>query len=282
MGAPDPGFFGPASITWRVNQEITVLFGGARALLMHAAHPLVAAGARQTAMYQRDPWARLLRTIQLQSAVTFGRKEDAKEAADRINQLHRRVHGVDSATGERYDALDPGLLLWVHAALEVSSLYFYERTVQPLSEAERQAYHEEGFVAAELVLLPASCIPPTIGELETYVGDTIASDRLLLTDVARDVARMVRSGPVPLHIRPLWRFISFAAFGTLPEPLRDLYEVKWSLAQSLLLDANLRLVQRGRPWLPRRFRLIKPALWASERLEQPKEGLGAPSSALIR
>ena len=38
----DPGYFGPNSMMWKVNKEITVLFGGARALLMHAAHPLIA------------------------------------------------------------------------------------------------------------------------------------------------------------------------------------------------------------------------------------------------
>ena len=43
----DPGYFGPDSMMWKVNKEIFVLFGGARALLMHAA-PLIAAGARQT------------------------------------------------------------------------------------------------------------------------------------------------------------------------------------------------------------------------------------------
>ena len=59
----DPGYFGPHSMMWKVNKEITVLFGGARALLMHAAHPLIAAGARQTSFYQRDPWKRLIRTL---------------------------------------------------------------------------------------------------------------------------------------------------------------------------------------------------------------------------
>lgn len=73
----DHGYFGPASITWEVNRELTVLFGGARALLMHAAHPLVAAGARQTAMYTRDPWARLIRTLVLQNTVTFGTVREA-------------------------------------------------------------------------------------------------------------------------------------------------------------------------------------------------------------
>ena len=84
----DPGYFGPNSMMWKVNKEITVLFGGARALLMHAAHPLIAAGARQTSFYQRDPWKRLIRTLSLQNSVTFGTKEEADESADRINRLH--------------------------------------------------------------------------------------------------------------------------------------------------------------------------------------------------
>ena len=73
----DPGYFGPNSMMWRVNQEITVLFGGARALLMHAAHPLIAAGARQTSFYQRDPWKRLIRTLlyKIQSHLVIKKKQ---------------------------------------------------------------------------------------------------------------------------------------------------------------------------------------------------------------
>ena len=61
---------------WKVNKEITVLFGGARALLMHAAHPLIAAGARQTSFYQRDPWKRLIRTF-TSKLCNFGTKQEA-------------------------------------------------------------------------------------------------------------------------------------------------------------------------------------------------------------
>ena len=89
----DPGYFGPKSMMWEVNKEITVLFGGARALLMHAAHPLIAAGARQTSFYQRDPWKRLIRTLSLQNSVTFGNKEEADDSAIRINRLHEVIKG---------------------------------------------------------------------------------------------------------------------------------------------------------------------------------------------
>jgi len=125
----DPGYFGPQSMMWKINKEITVLFGGARALLMHAAHPLIAAGARQTSFYQRDPWKRLIRTLSLQNSVTFGTKQEADESAHRINKLHEVIKGKDSVSGGIYDALDHEQLLWVHAFQQISQIYFYEKTV---------------------------------------------------------------------------------------------------------------------------------------------------------
>ena len=262
----DSGYFGPQSISWQINQEMTVLFGGARALLMHAAHPLVAAGARQTSMYQRDPWARLIRTLQLQSTMTFGTKAEADEAAGRINKLHFKVNGIDPVTGERYDAVDPDLLLWVHACLEVSSIYFFERTVRRLSEEERDRYHRENLLAADLMLLPRQKVPNTFAGLEGYVAGVVDSNRLVMTDVAANVAEIIRQGPVPTVFKPLWGFIRFAAFGTLPQRLRDLYGVRWTPARQRWLDANLRMLGRVRPFLPERFRLIFPARRAKERL----------------
>ena len=149
----DPGYFGPNSMMWMVNKEITVLFGGARALLMHAAHPLIAAGARQTSFYQRDPWKRLIRTLSLQNSVTFGTKQEADESAHRINKLHEVIKGKDSVSGGIYDALDYEQLLWVHACLQISSIYFYEKTVKKLSTEEKNLYHQENMIAAGLVLV---------------------------------------------------------------------------------------------------------------------------------
>lgn len=267
MTTPDPGHFGPDSITWTVNREITVLFGGARALLMHAAHPLVSAGARQTALYSRDPWARLIRTLQLQNLVTFGTKAEAAEAAHRINKLHEVINGTDEVTGLDYDALDPELLLWVHAALEVSSVWFFEKTVRPLSDEERQRYHEESMVAAELVRLERTDMPATYDATLAYVDEVLESGDLRMTDVAADVADLIKTGPVPWQLKPVWAFISFAAFGTLPDSLKELYGVRWSPLRQRWLDVNLWVLGRIRPLLPRRYRLIGPARWAQERLD---------------
>tara|TARA_B000000565_G_scaffold210597_2_gene163957 strand:+ start:3322 stop:4164 length:843 start_codon:yes stop_codon:yes gene_type:complete len=263
----DPGYFGPQSMMWKVNKEITVLFGGARALLMHAAHPLIAAGARQTSFYQRDPWKRLIRTLSLQNSVTFGTKSEADESAHRINKLHEVIKGDDPVSGGYYDALDHEQLLWVHACLQISSIYFYEKTVKQLSANEKNQYHIENMKSAELVLIDINKMPQTHEELKKWVIEkSKEKDYLLYTDVAKDVEEIIAGGPVPTHIKPIWPFIAFTAFNTLPKEFKDLYGVKETKFKMILLNFNLKLLKYTRPFLPPFFRLIAPARWAKQRI----------------
>ena len=264
----DPGYFGPDSMMWRVNKEITVLFGGARALLMHAAHPLIAAGARQTSFYQRDPWKRLIRTLSLQNSVTFGSKNEADESAHRINKLHEVIKGNDEVTGDVYDALDHEQLLWVHACLQISSIYFYEKTVKKLSVEEKNKYHKENMVAAGLVLIDIDEMPQTHEELKKWVVNKSKTENYLIyTDVAKDVQEIIAGGPVPRHIKPIWPFISFTAFNTLPKEFKELYGVNESKIKDVILKFNLNFLKFTRPFLPPFFRLIPPARWAKQRLK---------------
>ena len=264
----DPGYFGPNSMMWKVNKEITVLFGGARALLMHAAHPLIAAGARQTSFYQRDPCKRLIRTLSLQNSVTFGTKQEADESAHRINKLHEVIKGKDNITGEVYDALDNEQLLWVHACLQISSIYFYELTVKKLTEKEKNQYHIENSIAAEMVLIDKEFIPNTHQELKEWVIEKSKQlNYLIFTDVAEDVKDIIGGGPVPKHIKPIWPFIAFTAFHTLPTEFKDIYGIKSSKFKNLILFINLKLLKFTRPFLPPFFRLIAPARWANQRIK---------------
>lgn len=263
----DPGYFGPSSMMWKVNKEITVLFGGARALLMHAAHPLIAAGARQTSFYQRDPWKRLIRTLSLQNSVTFGTKEEADESAHRINKLHEVIKGEDEITGLIYDALDHEQLLWVHACLQISSIFFYEKTVKKLSEEEKNIYHNENMKAAELVLVDIKKMPKTHNDLVNWVKEkSLQKNYLIHTDVANDVKEIIGGGPVPGHIKPIWPFISFTAFNTLPLEFKNIYGIKDSKVKKFIVSFNLFFLKFTRPLLPPFFRLIAPARWANQRL----------------
>jgi uncharacterized protein (DUF2236 family) len=263
----DPGYFGPESMMWKVNKEITVLFGGARALLMHSAHPLIAAGARQTSFYQRDPWKRLIRTLSLQNSVTFGTKAEADESAHRINKLHEVIKGEDEITGGYYDALDHEQLLWVHACLQISSIYFYEKTVGKLTETQKDQYHLENSFAAELVLVDRDLIPKSHNDLKDWVIEKSREKNYLLkTDVAMDVYDIIAGGPVPKHIKPIWPFIAFTAFNTLPKEFKEIYGITSSNLKTFLVNFNLFLLKSTRPFLPPFFRLIAPARWAKQRI----------------
>ena len=278
----DEGYFGPESVSWQVHREVTVLFGGARAMLMQAAHPLVIAGANQTGMYERNPWTRLQRTLVLQYALTFGTRAEAHAAADRINAVHERINGVDRVTGLRYDALDPRLLLWVHACLVDSALLFERLTVGALDAAGRQRFHEEQMLAAELLRLPREQIPATVPALQAFVADTARSEELLVTDAARSVAGLFFDPPRDAQWRPVLRAVARLAFGSLPPDLREGYGFPFGRGRRAQTRAMFAALRAMRPLLPPKYRFIAPyQQWrARQRGSDDATGLDAARRSL--
>lgn len=254
----DVGYFGPDSVSWQVHKEVTVLFGGARALLMQAAHPLVIAGAGQTGMFERNPWKRLQRTLILTYTLTFGTKAEADAAADRINELHARINGTDPVTGLHYDALDPYLLLYVHACLVDSALLFEQRTVGRLDDAGRQRFHEEQMLAAEMCLVPRDLIPPTVPALRAWMADVEDRGELLVTDNARRVAQLFLDPPRDADWRPVLAGVSRLAFATLPPLVREMYGFPLGPVRRAAVDAAFALTRGVRPFLPPKYRYLAP------------------------
>jgi uncharacterized protein (DUF2236 family) len=254
----DVGYFGPGSVSWQVHREVTVLFGGARAVLMQAAHPLVIAGARESGFYERNPWRRLERTLVLTYTITFGTRAEADAAAERINEVHARVSGVDEVTGLPYDGLDPELLLYVHACLVDSALLFERLTVGRLGDEGRQRFHEEQMLAAEMVRIPRGLIPPTVPELHAHLRAVVDSGLLRVSDASRRVAALFHHPPREAEWRPVLKAVSRLAFWTLPPELRRMYGVELGPSRRHAMAAALAATRALRPLLPPRYRFIAP------------------------
>jgi uncharacterized protein (DUF2236 family) len=111
---PDPGLFGPDSVTWQLHADPAVALGGLRALMLQTLHPLAMAGVAEHSDFRDDPWGRLFRTADYIAAVTYGTTEEAHRAAARVRRVHRRLRGVEPESGRGYRVDDPALLLWVH------------------------------------------------------------------------------------------------------------------------------------------------------------------------
>jgi uncharacterized protein (DUF2236 family) len=153
----------------------------------------------------------------------------------------------------------------VHACLVDSALLFERLTVGRLTPEERERFHREQMVAAELLGLGRDRIPPSTADLRAYIDEVVAGDALVVTEAARRVADLFRKPPAQAEWRPVLRAVSWWGFGTLPPGLRDMYGIRWGAVREAALRASLRSLRLARPAIPRRFRWILPAQQALRR-----------------
>ncbi len=220
----DDGYFGPTSVTWRVNSDLSAPVGGLRSLLVQALHPLAMAGVDQHSDWRADPAGRLASTAAYLVTITYGDRAAALRAATRVRKIHERVRGTDGATGRPYAASDPALLLWVHAGLVDSVLAAADMFGAALTAADKDDYVAEMTVAAELVGVPAGQAPSTAGELARYL-DAVQPE-LTLTPAAAESTRYLLDRSLPgldEDVAGLWRDIGNAAVASLPQWAARMY-----------------------------------------------------------
>ncbi len=233
-----PGLYADDSITRRVNRENVLLLGGGRALLMQLAHPKVAAGVDEHSDFRIRPLYRLRRTIRLTMAIVFGDRKTAMAAARTVNHVHARVKGQD------YRALDPELLLWVHATLVDTALVTYETFVRRLPAQDRDEFYQEMKLLGELLGIPRARFPETVGDFDEYVAEIVAG-QLRVEARALELSRLVvrpRLLRLPGAVFVPWELITA---GLLPVSLRDHYGLKWGTSQERVFQ----FLARGVPKL---------------------------------
>ena len=254
------GNYGPGSVTWKIGREGTVMLGGARAVLMQLAHPLVAMGVSAHSSYMTDPFGRAERTFVLGELLTFGSFEKARQAASSINRMHLRVHGdlpIDAGAfekGTRYDARNPELLLWVHATLVDTLLLCYTLFIGPLTPTEQETYYQESKEVAHLLGLLPDKMPGTVDDLRQYVHDMVHSDRLVATPQARQLAHQVLFPPAPAILRPLMHINLQLTCALLPQPVREIYGLEWNKSRQHISNLSAHGMRVIIPRLPMNLR----------------------------
>jgi uncharacterized protein (DUF2236 family) len=261
----DPGLFGPGSASWQVDREALLLAGGTCALLMQLAHPAVAAAVAQHSDFRGDPFGRLRRTLTASYAVVFGSTPRAARAIRRINAIHGVVSGRVPETGQAYHALDPNLLLWVHATLIDTALRVYERYVAPLSPAAAEAYHDEARRVAILLGVPADLLPSALVDLRGRMTEMLDGGDVRVTPTARLLASSVLypSRAIP---RLLWDAAHLVSFSVMPAAIRAGYGISWSPARERGMERVGAVSRRLLPLVPGALRHVPHARTAERRL----------------
>ncbi|WNI26485.1 oxygenase MpaB family protein [Streptomyces sp. ITFR-16] len=225
MTEPDPGLFGPASVTWQLHGDPMMWVAGVRALYLQALHPLAVRGVMQNSDFRKDAWGRLMRTAGFVGTITYGTTEAAEKAGARVRRIHRLLKATDPSTGRTYGVDDPELLLWVHCAEVDSYLQVERRSGYPLTGAQADRYIGEHRHSARLVGLDPDRVPATAAQLAAYFEEV--RPHLACSPDARDVDDFLRRPPVPPLLVParalLWRRVATLAYQSLPPFAHELY-----------------------------------------------------------
>lgn len=210
---PGPRWFAEDSPIRTVHGDASMFVGGLRALLLQSLHPLAMAAVAGHSGYRGDPWGRLQRTSTFLAVTTFGQAEDAQRAVDHVRDVHRRVRGT-AGSGQPYEASDPHLLGWVHAA-EVDSFLCAHRYygARRLSDAGYDGYVAQAARVAVALGVPE---PPHDRRELAECLDRYAPE-LHATEEALDAARfMLLKPPLPLIARPPYGVLAACAVALLP------------------------------------------------------------------
>jgi uncharacterized protein (DUF2236 family) len=244
-----PGLFADDAVIRRVSREnVLPLFGGGRALLMQIAHPKVASGVDEHSDFRSHPIRRLRRTLLMTMAIVFGDHETAMAAARTVNQVHTRVRG------DGYHALDPELLMWVHATLVDTALVTYETFVRRLSSPEREAFYQEMKLLGELLGVPRDRFPARLADFQAYVESMIAGP-VQVNDRSRELAREI--------MRPRLRLLPGIAMvpldvvtaGLLPDVLREQFHLPWGRGRQRAFRLAVKTLPRIVALTPRLLRV---------------------------
>jgi len=218
----DDGFFGPASVTWRISADAGRPVAGLRALMLQALHPLAMAGVDQHSNWRSDPVGRLAATSGYLATISFGDRAAAERAAARVRRVHEHITGTDTITGGRYAASDPALLLWVHATLVESGIVAARVFGSPMSPQDGDGYVAEMVAAAELVGIPAGLVPASFGDLESYLAATLPELRCTPA-AAESMAYLLDPPGLDEDVAEIWADIRDGVLAVLPAWALEMY-----------------------------------------------------------
>jgi uncharacterized protein (DUF2236 family) len=248
-----------------VHRELpSMLVGGLGSLFFQMLHPLAMAGVADHSRYQEDPLGRLLSTANFISATTFGSRDSAQAAIQRVLTVHEFVHGV-ADDGRPYDANDPQLLLWVHCAEIYMFLNAFRRFgSRKLSDDEADRYVAEMAPLAEA--LGVERAPRSVRELEAALLSF--RPELRLSAAGEEARDFIAYGLMESRTqRVVYRLMVLAAWSLLPRFAQETLGVRRSPTfdhlfirpATSLLCAVMRRAVPG----PRQVAIVNPPSTAS-------------------
>ena len=243
----------PGSPVWRAFNDIRLFSTSGYATLLQVAYPTVGHGVHQYSSFLKDPWGRLLRTLDYVHGSIYGGPRMAGELGARVRGMHKTIRGTTS-DGKRYNAMEPEAFAWVHATLALSVVEGHRHFVREMTLAEKQAFLDEWLGVGRFIGVRERDLPTRWADFEAYCERTIA-EKLEWTPAVPEVLATFRGGKppnIPGLPRRLWRLLNapmslqlrINTFALLPPELRARLGIELS-ANELRLFRVMTAVSRA-------------------------------------
>lgn len=224
----------------RFARDGALVLGGARAILLQLADPVVGRAVARYSRFAEDPMARLRATLTFAYAAVLGDAGQRDAMARYVGGRHAGVPGAD----------DPARQLWVAATLYDTAERMHRALSGPLPEAIADEVYARYAVLGTSLQLPEGAWPRDRRAFRAYWREALGA--LEVTDEARAVCRqLLWSRALPLWARLAMPVVRVVTIGTLPRALRDAYGLRHAPARFRLVMGALRTVL---PLLPRAWR----------------------------
>jgi uncharacterized protein (DUF2236 family) len=185
-------------------------------VILELAEPRVRTGVWEHSIFRTDPLTRMRRTGEATMITTFGPTAAAQARVDMVTRMHARVSGA-TPEGDRFQALDPELMTWVHITAGWGFLNAYRAYVEPgLSRPDQDRYYAEGGRLG--AAFGAADTPSTVAEVEAWFDRM--RPKLAPHPIIHDFLQIVaRTSPLGIAGRALQPLVVQAAIDLLPKDL---------------------------------------------------------------
>lgn len=221
----DDGYFGPASVSWRLFADPASKLGGIAAILLQALNPEMMRLFEHTTNLFQDAQGRAERTARYIDTTVFGDRAHADAAGASVRRMHAHASWTDPVTGRTLRADTPEWLEWTHSTVVWGVLRAAEAFGPELSRAEQDEFVREQHVAARLVGIEHA-LPATRAELDDYVS--AQRERMALTLPAAELSRSLRRPSLGGNPVKAWTgvVIQDGILSLLPDWARLLYGIE--------------------------------------------------------
>lgn len=225
-----------AALAPRPGSPVTVAFNDVRALstagyatLLQVAHPTVGAGVHQYSSFVKDPWGRLLRTLDYVHGTISGGPELAGSIGRRVREMHRTIKGT-RGDGVPYNAMEPDAFAWVHATLASAAVDGHATFGRRMTDGQAEAFWRQWLDVGRLIGVRPRDLPATWRDFRPYFDRVVREELTWTPAVPELLETLARPAPpaIPgLHPalwkvmrRPMAAHLRIATVGMVPPVLR--------------------------------------------------------------